>query len=128
MTKQLWALRALRKMSPSGVNGQILRSVISSQKVCSWRSRCFGGLPAMIAELMAPIETPRHPVRLDAGLVHRLIDAGLIGAERAAALQHQGDAVAAVRSPAPPDDRAGCEGSVSQARRNVVHGVITRNG
>ena len=31
------------------------------------------------------------PVRLDAGLVQRLIDAGLIGAERAAALQHQHD-------------------------------------
>ena len=31
------------------------------------------------------------PVRLDAGLVQRLVDAGLIGAERAAALQHQHD-------------------------------------
>ena len=30
-----------------------------------------------------------HPVRLDAGLVQRLIDAGLVGAERPAALQHQ---------------------------------------
>jgi hypothetical protein len=68
VTKQLWALRALRKISPSGVNGQILRSVIKSQKVCSWRSRCLGGLPAMIAELMAPIDTPEiqsgsHPLR-----------------------------------------------------------------
>ena len=32
-----------------------------------------------------------HPVRLDAGLVQRLVDAGLIGPERAAALQHQHD-------------------------------------
>ena len=31
------------------------------------------------------------PVRLDAGLVQRLIDTGLIGAERTAALQHQDD-------------------------------------
>jgi hypothetical protein len=31
------------------------------------------------------------PVRLDAGLVQRLIDAGLIGPERAAALQHEHD-------------------------------------
>ena len=31
------------------------------------------------------------PVRLDAGFVQRLIDAGLVGAERAAALQHQHD-------------------------------------
>ena len=41
-----------------------------------------------------------NPVRLDMGLVQRLIDAGLIGAERAAALQHQRDAVAALRPPA----------------------------
>jgi hypothetical protein len=58
VTKQLCALRALRKMSPSGVNGQIFRSVIISQKACSWRRRCLGGLPAMIAELIAPMETP----------------------------------------------------------------------
>ena len=32
-----------------------------------------------------------HPVRLDAGLVQRLVDADLVGAERAAALQHQHD-------------------------------------
>ena len=31
------------------------------------------------------------PVRLDAGLVQRLVDAGLIGAERTTALQHQHD-------------------------------------
>jgi hypothetical protein len=29
-----------------------------SQKVCSFSSRCSGGLPAMIAELIAPIDTP----------------------------------------------------------------------
>jgi hypothetical protein len=32
--------------------------------------------------------------------MQRLIDAGLIGAERAAALQHQGDAITAFRPPA----------------------------
>ena len=32
-----------------------------------------------------------QPVRLDAGIVQRLIDAALIGAERAAALQHEHD-------------------------------------
>ena len=36
------------------------------------------------------------PVRLDAVLVQRVIDAGLIGAERAAALQHQNDLALAV--------------------------------
>ena len=32
-----------------------------------------------------------HPVRFNAGFLERLIDAGLIGAERAAALEHQND-------------------------------------
>jgi hypothetical protein len=32
-----------------------------------------------------------HPVRLDAGFAQRLIDADLVGAERAAALQHEDD-------------------------------------
>jgi hypothetical protein len=32
-----------------------------------------------------------NPVRLDAGLMQRLVDAGLEGAQRAAALQHQHD-------------------------------------
>ncbi len=35
----------------------------------------------------------RHPVRPDAGFVQALIDAGLVGAERAAALQHQSNDV-----------------------------------
>jgi hypothetical protein len=30
-----------------------------SQKICSFSSRFSGGLPAMIAELMPPIETPQ---------------------------------------------------------------------
>ena len=57
----------------------------------------------MIAELIAPIDTPAHPIRLDAGFVQRLIDADLIGAERPAALQHQRDPVAAIGPPAGRD-------------------------
>ena len=41
-----------------------------------------------------------HPVRLQPGFMQGLIDAGLIGAQRAAALQHQGDAAAALGPPA----------------------------
>ena len=40
------------------------------------------------------------PVRLDAGFVQRLIDAGLIGAKRAAALQHQHDLAGIASCPA----------------------------
>jgi hypothetical protein len=58
VSQQLVALRALRKTSPSGVKGQILRSVILSQNVCKARRRRLGGFPAMMAELIAPIETP----------------------------------------------------------------------
>ena len=35
-----------------------------------------------------------HPIGLDAGLVQRLVDAGLVGAERAAALQDEDDLAA----------------------------------
>jgi hypothetical protein len=55
---ELVALRALRKTSPSGVNGQIFRSVISSQNVRKRLNRWSGTFPAMIAALIAPIETP----------------------------------------------------------------------
>ena len=58
VTHELVALRALRGASPSGVNGQIRRSVMLSQNVRSRLSRRSGELPAMIAALMAPIETP----------------------------------------------------------------------
>ena len=56
--QELARLRALRKASPSGVKCQTLRSVIISQNVRSRSSRRRRELPAMIAELMAPIETP----------------------------------------------------------------------
>jgi hypothetical protein len=40
-----------------------------------------------------------HPIRLDVSLVQRLIDAGLVGAERTAALQDERDPLAAVGPP-----------------------------
>ena len=54
----LVALRALRKTSPSGVKSQTLRSVTMSQNCRSRSRRLSGRLPAMIAALIAPIETP----------------------------------------------------------------------
>src|SRR6187200_1587344 len=39
-----------------------------------------------------PDRCSNHPVGFDAGLVQRLVDTGLIGAERAATLQHHDDA------------------------------------
>ena len=38
-----------------------------------------------------------HPIRFQPGLMQSLVDAGLIGAERAAALQNQADPIAALR-------------------------------
>lgn len=54
----LWALRIWRKMSPSGVWFQILRPVMRFQNSRRRSTRRSGGLPAISAELMAPIETP----------------------------------------------------------------------
>jgi hypothetical protein len=54
-------------------------------------TREFGGLPAMIAALMAPIDFPAIQVRMDGPLAQCLIDTGLIGAKCTAALQHQSD-------------------------------------
>src|SRR5476649_248622 len=56
----------------------------------NWRSRSSrnsGGLPAMMAPLMAPTDVPIT----QSGLVHGLVDAELISPQRAAALQHQHD-------------------------------------
>ncbi len=50
----------------------------------------------MMAELIAPIDTPHTQSRLHAVLMQGLIDARLIGAERAAALKHQSHAIASV--------------------------------
>ena len=61
-----------------------------SQNSLSRPTRCSGALPAMIALLMAPMEMPANQLGCDAGLVQALVNAGLVGAERPAALQHQG--------------------------------------
>ena len=46
----------------------------------------------MMAALIAPIEMPATQSGWMLGLGERGVDPGLVGAERAAALQHQGDA------------------------------------
>ena len=53
------------------------------------RQRRSGGLPAIRRGVDRADRSADHPIGLDAGLVKRLIDADLIGAERAAALKHQ---------------------------------------
>ena len=55
------------------------------------------------------------PVRLDAGLVQRLVDAGLIGAKRAAALQHQHDL------PRPGPRRAISSSAKNRIVLNIFH-------
>ena len=67
-------------------------AVISCQNVRSLATRSVGSFPAMIAELMAPIETPATQSGLNAGLRESLVDSGLVGPERTATLQHQRDA------------------------------------
>ena len=75
----------------------MVRSVIRSQNSHSAASRRSGGLPAISAALIAPMRDAGHPVRLQPRFVQGLVDAALIGAQRAAALQHQGDAAAILR-------------------------------
>ena len=70
----------------------------------------------MIAELMPPIENAADPVRLHAFFVQGLIDASLIGAKRAAALQDEGDTIASVGPPSVFDHGIG-------VRRARVHDV-----
>jgi hypothetical protein len=57
VNQQLVALRAERKTSPSGVNGQILRLNLLPEGPQCWQPPPWR-LPAMMAALMAPIETP----------------------------------------------------------------------
>ena len=68
----------------------------------------------------------RHPVGLDPGLMHRLIDAGLIGAERAAALQDKCNPVAAFRSPSLAGAGGKCR-MVNRAGTDVMHGKSLEN-
>ena len=62
-----------------------------------------------------------NPIGQDVRFMHGLIDAGLIGAECAAPLQHESDAIASVRA-------AGVQGSTLaqriwwRRRRDIVHG------
>jgi hypothetical protein len=52
-------------------------------------TRLSGGLPAISAELMAPIEVPATLVGLYFGIVQCLEDTGPVGTESAATLQHE---------------------------------------
>ena len=66
-----------------------------------------------------------HPVRFDPGLVHCLINTGLVGAERAAALEDERNAVAALRAPA--FARTGRKGGlVDRAGTDVMHGGYSK--
>ena len=67
--------------------------VTVSQNSRSCSTRRSGGLPAMIAELIAPIDMPATQSGWRFGLGQALIDAGLVRPERAAALQQQGDTI-----------------------------------
>ena len=92
----LCPLRARRRSSPSGAKGQIRRAVMRSQKA---RRR------QPVVRPVAGDERGIHRADRDAGqevrlqlrLMQRLVDAGLVGAEGAAALQHQGDAAEGAR-------------------------------
>ena len=126
VTKQLCALRALRKMSPSGVNGQIFRSVIISQNALQLAQTVLGWIAGDDRRIDRADGDAGHPVGLDAGLVHRLINAGLIGAERAAALQHKRDAVAAFRV-ASLAGAGGKRRMVDRAGTDVMHGKSLKN-
>ena len=63
------------------------------QKPRNASTRSSGALPAMIAVFSAPIEMPEIQRGFDARFGQPLIDAGLIGAQRAAALQDETDFV-----------------------------------
>ena len=61
------------------------------QNSLSRARRSSGLLPVMMAGVDGADRGADDPVRLDARLVQGLIDAALIGAERAAALEHEHD-------------------------------------
>ena len=92
-------LKRLRARSPFGSRASeaIAQSgsglaVMPSQKARSFSTRWSGALPAMMAALIAPIEMPATQSGWISASASACVDAGLVGAERAAALQHQGDA------------------------------------
>ena len=90
---------AIRRVVPD------LAAVMRSQKICSLSRRRSRRIAGNDRRIDRADRHPAHPIRLDACFVQRLIDTGLIGAERAAALQHQRDPVAAIGPPV----RARCE-------------------
>ena len=63
-----------------------------SQNSRNFSTRTPAGLPAMMAELKAPIDMPEIQSGIEACLIKRLIDASLISSERAAALQDERNA------------------------------------
>ena len=65
-----------------------------SQKVRRRATRLSGVLPAMMAALIAPIEMPATQSGALPASASAFVDARLIGAERAAALQHEHGALA----------------------------------
>ena len=67
--------------------------MISSQKLPQLPDPVFGRIAGDQGGVDRPDGYARDPVRLNVGLGQRLIDAGLVGTERAAALQEQCDAI-----------------------------------
>ena len=66
--------------------------MICSQNFLSCSTRRSGALPAISAPLIAPIEMPATQSGCRSASASACVDAGLVGAERAAALQQQRDA------------------------------------
>ena len=91
------ALRILRGLSPSGqtINGSLRGDRVPEflepfQPALRWVAGDDRGVDGADRDA-------DHPIRFQPGLMQRLVDAGLIGAERAAALQDQADPIAAFR-------------------------------
>src|SRR5205085_5992293 len=83
----IW-LRRLRVLSLSTGGCQAALEVTCVQNSRRRSTRCLGGLPAMMAALIAPIEIPA----IQSGWMFASASPSLICAKRAAALQDQGNA------------------------------------
>ena len=70
----------------------------------------------MIAALMAPIEMPGDPVRVQIRFGKGLVDAALVGAQRPAALKGQGDALEGQAPSALGREDAGAQGGHRSVR------------
>jgi hypothetical protein len=96
--QELAKLRALRKASPS----RVVPDLALGDELPERTQAVESSAPRIAGDDRRIDGTDRHaghPVWLDVGLVQGLIDAGLIGPEGAAALQHQRDPLAAVGTP-----------------------------